>query len=183
MSKKLLEQAKENLSGQLYEDFLDFYNFLKSENVTFAQGYKCYKFKYKGEDVGKVSTFATHVECRVSLSFKSGSDKYVTGQTAELADIFMKSLSHKCTNCREGRTGCGKQLGMTINVAGESHKNICVQAFGDFLSFAFSSIDGYMRTMMRTTPKTLPAINNDSPVTIETVKNLILIKKAYITES
>jgi len=182
MSKKLLESAKEKLYGQLLTDFEDFYAFLKSENMTFSQGYKCYKFKYKGADVGSVSVGENYVGCGVSLEYSGDSDKYVEGQAAEVVDIFMKSLEHKCTNCREGRTGCSKQLGMTVNVAGNSHKNLCVQAFGNFLSFAFSSIDGDMSSMMRTTPKSSPAINNDSPVSIDTVKSLILIKKAYIIE-
>ena len=179
MSKKLLELAKEKLNGQLLADFEDFYAFLKSENMTFAQGYKCYKFKYKGIDAGNVRVDENAVGCSVALEYNN-SDKYVERQPEELIDLFMKSLEHKCTNCREGRTGCSKQLGMTINVAGDSYKNICKQAFGGFLSFSFSSIEGDMRNMMRTTPKSLPAINNDSPVSIDTVKQLILIKKSYI---
>ena len=180
MSKKLLESAKEKLSGQLLTDFENFYAFLKSENMTFTQGYKCYRIKYKGADVGSVSISENSVGCGVSLEYKGGSDKYVEEQSEELVGLFMKSLEHKCINCREGRTGCSKQSGMTINVTGNSYNNLCVQAFGGFMSFTFSSIDGDMNTMMRTTPKSSPAIDNDSPVSLDTVKSLILIKKAYI---
>jgi len=116
MSKKLLELARTRLSGRLLTDFEDFYAFLKSESMAFSQSYKCYRFKYKGVDIGKVSLRYDAVGCRVSLAYKGNSDKYVEGQAEELADIFMKSLEHKCINCREGRTGCSKQLGMTIRL-------------------------------------------------------------------
>lgn len=183
MSKKLLETAQLKLKNQLLTDFNDFYVFLKSENMTFTQGYKCYKFKYKGIEVGNVGVDDDFVGCNVSIDFHGDSIKYIENQSEELVDIYMKSLEHKCINCRDGRTGCSKVLGMTVNVAGNSHKNICVQAFGGYRQFSFASIDGDMRNMMRTTPKTAPAINNHSPVSIDTVKNLILVKKAYIIEN
>ena len=180
MSKKLLETAKEKLSNQLLTEFEDFYAFLKAEDMTFSQGYKCYKFKYDGADVGKIKVDDNIVRCNVSLELRSNGLKYIENQPEELVDIYMKSLDNKCTNCRDGRTGCSKQLGMTVKLADNIHKNICVQGFGDFLQFSFESIEGSMRTMMRTTPKIAPAIDNDSPVSIGTVKGLILIKKAYI---
>ena len=182
MSKKLREKANEKLSNQLLADFENFYEFLQSENMTFLQGYKCYRFKYKGVDVGKVWVDDNYVRCNVALELHSSGYKYVEGQPDELVDIYMKSLEHKCTNCRDGRTGCSKQLGMTVNVLDTDYENICVQAFGDFLQFAFESIKGDMRNVMRTTPKISPTIDNDSPVSIDTVKSLILIKKAYIND-
>ncbi|MCL2546466.1 MAG: hypothetical protein FWE06_04640 [Oscillospiraceae bacterium] len=183
MSKKLLEIAKEKLSGQLLADFEDFYAFLKSEDMTISQGYKCYKFKYKGIDVGKVRINENSIGCEVSFEWIGNSDKYVNEQSEEVVDIFMKALEHKCVNC--AKEGCSKDLAMTVNVAGNSHMNICVLAFGESKSFAFTSIDNDMRNMMWITPWIRPESMhhyNNIPVFIDSVKSLILIKKAYIID-
>ena len=178
MSKKLLELANEKLSGQLLSDFENFYTFLKSENMIFSQGYKCYRFKYSNVDVGKVGIEDNRVWCKVPFECKGNIDRYVEGQSEEIVDLVMKSLESKCCNCRDGRTDCARDLGTTINVFGKCHKNICVHAFND--SMSFSSVDGSLSNTMRITPR--PTSYNDGPYSIDTVKSLILTKKAHIIE-
>jgi len=182
MSKKLLELATEKLTGQLLSDFENFYTFLKSENMTLTQGYKCYKFKYKGKDVGKIRIDDNSVGCTVLIGSNGNHDKYVEEQATELTDIFTKALEHKCVYCRVH--GCTTHMAMmTLNIAGINHDNICVNAFGDFRSFSFISIADSMQNMMWITPWIRPESlhhYNKIPVSIDTVKSAFYIKKAYV---
>jgi len=181
MSKKLLELAKEKLNNQLLSDFEDFYAFTKSEDMTFSQGYKCHKLKYKGMDISKVRISDNSVGCTILIERSENYDNYVEGQAHELVKLFNKALEHKCINCEEH--GCSVNLALTIHVAGNSHKNICVNAFGDHMSFSFLSIDNDMKNMMWITPWVRPTSlrhRNDFPVSIDSVKNLIRIRKTHI---
>ena len=50
------------------------------------------------------------------------------------------------------------------------------------MDFVFVSVDGSLNKMMRITPKFEPAFDDDGPVSVDTVKGLILLKKSYIAE-
>jgi len=184
MSKKLLELAKENLCSQLLTEFENFCTFIKSENMTISQGYKCFTIKFKGISVGKIRISNNSVELEIEFEYSDTSDIYVEAQSEELVDIFMKSLEHKCINCEEHC--CSKKaLAMTINVAGNCYKNVCINAFGGTTAFAFSSIGDNMQNMMWITPWLRPHSLrhvNDRPVSVDTVKSVMLIKKLYIMD-
>ena len=166
---------------QLLEEIEDFLDFLKSEKITISKAYKSYKFKYKGEVIGGFRIDENSFTCDIGWGF-GVLDDYLEGQPEEFINLFAKCLAYKCTNCREGRTGCSKRLGATFNARGKSYENICVGAFGTWGGISFTTVDGSMTMMRRGDGYYTDDLDwiEDILVSIEDLKKLILVKKERI---
>jgi len=167
-------KATELLHGQLLADFEEFLAFLKSEKMTVSKIYGGYRIKYKGEGVSGMGIGENSFGFRVYIGGPADFGVYLEGQSDEFIGAFMQSLEHKCNNCRDGRTGCSRNLGGTFTVDGKAYKNICLGAFGEFVSCDFS-VEGDINNMKHNTTKRL--------VPFGSVKKLILVRKAHIMKS
>ena len=187
----IMDVARKQLSGDILDEFEMFLGFLKDEKINPVwKSINGFSAKYKGEGVcsitlGAPGWFDNAIERKNYIGVgvetvgwgKIGFDEYLEGQDDEIIRLFMEQISNKCVHCRP-TCGCSKVSGRTIEVAGRQHENVCMNATG----YKFYASGDNMREFIMCSPCAVYPPIEVRPVPIETVKKLIMARKAYITK-
>jgi hypothetical protein len=183
------EVAQRKLDGDFLKAFDDFIVFLENEDIKLPwKSINGFKMTYKGEHIGAIHLGAggwldnaiekkNHLNMHV-YAYGGNFDEYLDGQNAEVIDLFMERIENKCVHCRP-TCGCSRASGRTVHVAGKAFENVCNNAS----VYNFDNVGSVMREMTMNSPCAVYPPIPIRPVPLETVKKLILARKAYITKS
>jgi len=185
---KIEELAPKKLDGEFLKDFNDFLDFLKREKISAPwKSINGFKMKYKGEGVGGISFLGeggwadgiveakNHIHIGVdTIGYrKDGFDLYLDGQSDEIKKMLMERLSYLCIHCRP-TCGCSQVSGRNAAAAGKMYEKVCANMTG----YGFSGDN--MRELTLFSPRASFTPEPVGKYPIETVKKLILARKAYI---
>jgi len=180
--------ARQKLDGEFLNDFQAFLSFLKQEKVTTPwKSINGFKMKYKNENIGGITFLGAggwndgiieaknyiHIGVDTAKWEKGEFDKYLDSQPDEIVSMFMEMIDNQCIHCRP-TCGCSQVSGGTVEVAGASHQNICVNA----TQYKFKGNN--LRELMMFNPRASLTPVPVRIVPLETVEKLILARKAYI---
>ena len=180
---KIHDLIQEKLSGDVLKDFEAFLDFLKEEKINTPwerfgyEGIHTFCIKHKGQHIGQIGFLndENHVRIQVIAEW-SNFDSYVEGQPVEVIDMLMERLSYTCIHCRPG-WDCEKNSGWTRKLAGKQYENRC----SHMSTYRF--ISGDMNTFTLYTPIFRQPQESVGEFPLETVKKLILARKAYIAKT
>ncbi|MDR0287975.1 MAG: hypothetical protein LBI03_09780 [Clostridiales bacterium] len=187
---KIETVAQELLDGEMLNGFNELINFLKSENISLLwTSFNGWNANYEGKRVGKLyfrngKSFYYIVIDTVNC-FKDDYDTYLEGQPGEIVDMLLERVSHQCVHCRP-TCSCSHSSGKTVQIFGKRYKNACVNS----TVYCLNTSSGDTKTMTLEKPcagefpEGTPierAISIKIPM--ETVKKLILARKAYIAKT
>ena len=183
------EIARKQLAGNIFGEFEKFFGFLKDEKINPVwKSINGFNANYKGERICTITLGApgwldnaierkNYIGINV-LTTDWDFDKYLEGQSEKIASLFMEQIANKCVHCRP-TCGCSKVSGRTVQVSGKQYENVCMNAL--LYKFYISGDD--MREMIMCSPCALYPPIEIRPVTLETVKNLIMARKEYVVKS
>jgi len=184
--------AQQQLSGTLLNEFMGFLAFLKEEKIRIAwKSINGFKATYKSKGVAGITLGAlgwldkaietsNFVVIQVSTADVAwddghGFDGYLQGQPESVVDLFMEQIKNKCVHCRP-TCGCSKVSGRTVHAAGKQYDNVCMNA----PSYKFYAAGSSMKNMTICTPCAVYPPVAVGEVPLETVKALVVARKAYI---
>ncbi len=180
--------AREQLDGDFWGEFEQFLAYLKQNKISIHwKSINGFNMKYRGDKVGIISFLGAgswddgiieaknHVHIGVDTVGwgKSGFDTYLENQSDEIVDLLMEMIANKCIHCRP-TCGCSQASGRTVEVAGNSHQNACMNA----TQYAFKGDNMRELTMFSPRASITPVPIRHVP--IDTVKKLIHARKEYI---
>lgn len=155
-SKPTIEAVVEQLlDGNFKKDFLQFLDWLKQEKIRFQWGStNSFNANYRGKRVARISVGENHAGIIIHTAERDKFDGYLEGQSDEIINIFMDSISRVCNDCG----GCSP--GKSFYISGRHYERVC---FGGLGSHGLRYI-------------------NPDDEQIETVKKLMNVRKDYITK-
>jgi len=182
------EVARQQLSGNIYNEFEKFLCFLNEEKIKLTwKSINGFNAKYKGKSVCSVTLGApgwldNAIERKNYVGINVATtdwdfDKYLEGQNDEIAALFMEQISNKCVHCRP-TCGCSKVSGRVVGVSGKQYENVCMNA----PSYKFYASDDDMNEFIMCSPCAVYPPVEVRSVPIEIVKKLIMARKDYITK-
>jgi len=190
---KVNEFAKQKLEGKLLRDFENFFSFLKEQKFTVKwKGISAFWINHKNKHIGAIAFFGKggwddvglrncETNCvTISVNFEPEFFNFLNNKDNEnynrIMGIVMERLNSKCINCREGRTGCSKRLGNSINFNGQDYNNICAGA----LWFDFLNSGDSMDVMYENVPSNNGVVPlQNGAVTNDVIKDMLLAGKEY----
>jgi hypothetical protein len=173
--------ANQKLDGTVLKEFDEFLEFLKSEKISTPwKSINGFKMNYKGKIVGAISmnySEKNYIDISVATTGEwSGYDDYLEGLSDELTNLFMAQISIKCIHCRP-TCGCSSHT-WNYDVMGKKITDGCRNAGW----YSFDNNSGNLSTMMLLTSRAELTRIPIRQIPLETVKSLILTRKAYITK-
>jgi len=149
------------LNGDCKKDFVEFLAWLKQENIRLQWGStNSFNANFRSKRIARIelgrggNNEANHISIIIHTAERDKFDGYLEGQTDEVADIFMKSISRVCNDC----STCSP--GKSFDMSGKHYERICFDGLGSH---------------------GLRYINPDAEQT-EVVKKLMNARKDYITK-
>jgi len=188
-AKKLSAQdiARTQLDGAFLTEFEDFMQFCHNEKIRLPwKSINGFKMTYKSKNIGSFTLGAggwlddninkrNYVLIHINTTDRHDYYAYLRNQPQEIVNLFMEQIKHKCTHCRP-TCGCSKVSGRTVCVADTLHENVCMNT----ISYKFYASGSSMQTLMMCTPRAVYPPEDVRQIPLETVKSLILARKAYI---
>jgi len=179
--------AAVQLDGCFYRDFVILLDFLKKENIRLPwKSLNGFKMTYKSRNIGGFTLGAggwqdnniekrNYIVMHIASADGNDFDAYLEGQPDEIKGLFMEQIGNVCVHCRP-TCGCSRASGRTVSVAGREYNNVCMNAPG----FKFTASGDGMESMTMCTPRAVYPPEPVREVPLETVKKVILARKAYI---